>query len=101
MAKNPALYRTLSIPHETREAANDALAKFFAAVEAARIEHRVPDVTVIVAVRTKDGEEEYDLATRAHYGDSLRELVMIADAYGHAKAEHEALIAKLITKRPR
>lgn len=99
MSRNPKRYREMRAPHASPDAANDAFAAFFAAVELLRIEHRIADVHILGIVRYSDGEEEFEGTVSGHIGDNLRALPMIAEAYGRAKADHEAMLVKLTTRK--
>ncbi len=107
---NPALYRKMSEPHPSPEAANTALNKFLKLVEAAREECQICDVSMVIAMNTlyplsveDNGVPEGRAQIMYHIGASVHQLPMLAYGYGEASAENRELVAKLsngsITKR--
>lgn len=95
---NPELYRALSIPFDDTSAADNAIRAFFEAVEAARKEHGIADVSVIAQASIRHGDAPArDGIASAYYGDPLRnKLAMLARMYGEAKQEHEEVLGNLI-----
>lgn len=97
---NPELYRQLSAPFESSDAANEAIRAFVTDLRELRERHRIRDVHVIISADVIYGEREGTVITDAHYGDSLRAEQMLAWALGREQAEHKEFIAKLLaTKR--
>lgn len=96
---NPALYRQLSEPFAGADAANDAIAAFFADVRAAREKHRIADVQVVVSVAIDYGEHQGQAVTSHGLGDSLRAESMLAWALGKEQTERRASIARLLAGR--
>lgn len=101
MASNdPAHYRDISKPFETRNDANEALSKFFADVRAARDHFRIADVIVICELSHKIDGEEVSGHASSNMGDSGRVLQMLAREYGAEQVRHEEAL-KLITAHAR
>jgi hypothetical protein len=97
---NPKLYRELSEPFPSAEAGAAAVEAFIADMEEARKKHRIPDVSLVLgfnAVGSDDSEGTYVVNT--HYGDSLKAVVMLADAYGRELSRHEEIRAALLGKK--
>ena len=95
---NPALYRRLSEPFPSIEAANSALVAFFADVEAARERHRIADVTVLCEVSHVLEGEEVRASASGMMGDSARVLPMIAREFGAAQQRHKEQIALVVAR---
>jgi len=92
---DPAHYREISTPFADVDKANQALDAFFADVKAARDKHQIPDVVVLAEVsHVLDGQEVRGSAS-ASYGDSLKPLLMLAQAYGAEEARHADMLARL------
>lgn len=99
IVKNPARYREMSVPHETSDALNAAIEQFQKDVEVSRVANRLPDVVVLILGRyVDDGGEEVQAFSQFSFGESQNVLPTVAHAYGRAKAEHDALLARLTTK---
>ena len=84
---DPALYREMSVPHESADTANAAVQAFAEDVAAARKKHRIRDVLVVAQLGVTCGETEKDAATSFSFGDQGRIVELAAYAYG---AETEA-----------
>lgn len=95
---NPARYREMCVPHDSQEAGNAALSAFYAEVEAARVRHRIADVEVLALIRYVSGKSEAEGMGRVHFGDELRSLPMLAEAYGRERRAHEELLARMLAK---
>ncbi len=100
---NPALYRKMSEPHPSPEAANAALTKFIKLVEAARKECQICDVSIVVAMNTMYPRSEEDgvipegrAQLAYHIGASVNMLPMLAYAYGEAAAENRELVNRMV-----
>ncbi len=91
-------YRTLSEPHASREAANEALAKFYEAVDALRDAYKIPDVVVVagISVVYPDGNEGQPFSA-AQFGDIDRSEILTAYALGRFQAERREQVNKLVT----
>lgn len=84
------MYRTLSVPFESVEAAQAALIAFAEGMYELRIKHKIRNVYAVCDVTAKDADgDEGDSTVVFHYGDSLRRLPMTAYAFGIETAEHE------------
>ena len=98
---DPALYRQMSIPFNTIDQANEALAAFFAEVAELRKKHRIADVVCLCEIsHTLDGEEVRGSA-HLHLGDVGAHLPMLAREYGAARQKHEDDMARLIANSRR
>lgn len=96
MKNDPKHYREMSMPFESVEAGNAALAAFFEDVKAARDKHRIADVAVLCEIsHALDGDEVRGYAS-SHYGDSARQIMMLARAYGAEQQRHEEALALTI-----
>lgn len=95
---NPAHYRRMSEPFATVEASNEALAAFFADVQAARDKHQIAEVVVLCEVACMADDEEVRGAARSTHGDSARVLPMLAREFGAEQARHEELLAKIVAR---
>lgn len=82
---NPRRYREMCIPHENPDAAHAAVVAFLKDVRAARLAHRIADVTVLASARAIVGEEETEWLTQLHLGDQLKAPFLLAQAYGTAQ----------------
>ena len=97
---NPSLYRELSKPFPTKEAANAALVAFQEELGELRKKHRLADVTVVVSVSiTYPDGEEGDAMIVGGYGSTTKRESMLAYAYGKERAENEAALAKMLKGR--
>lgn len=96
MNNDPKHYREISVPFDTAESGNTALAAFFRDVQAARDKHRIPDVTVLCEIsHTLNGEEVRGSAS-VSFGDSSRVVTMLAREYGAEQQRHEDRLALII-----
>lgn len=93
--RDPSNYRRMSVPHEDREAATKALEGFYRETFATRKKYRIRDVHLIMATGVMHEGEEVEMHLNTHIGSSERALPMLAAAFGHEEAAHEAMIAKL------
>ena len=94
MSNNPARYRRMCEPHESLDAANAAVQKFWEAVEKAREEYRIADVTVLAEVVY--GEDEARAQADLHLGSSLQRLPMIARAYGQVREAYDQMVTRIV-----
>lgn len=96
MKNDPKHYREISVPFDSVEAANKALAAFFENVEAARNKHRIPDVVTLCEIsHVLDGEELRGSAS-SFLGDSSRVVTILAREYGAEQQRHEERIALIM-----
>lgn len=97
---DPDRYRMCSEPFANSEAADAAVRAFLDEVEAARVKHRVADVTYIIqdSLKSEDGEPGMFIIT-GHQGDSLKQEAMLAYALGRCQKERETLISELLAGR--
>lgn len=94
---NPNRYRELSEPFETREQAMEAVNAFAAAVKAARIEHRIPDVVVSFTWEYLDEEgEPLESGATLNFGNSLKAESIAAFALGKMQALREEMVARAL-----
>lgn len=89
-------YRTLLEPHASKDEANEALAKFYEAVDALRDTYKIPDVVVVagISVTYPDGREGQPLSA-AQFGDVDRSEILAAYALGRFQAERREQVNKL------
>lgn len=95
---NPARYRRMSEPFDSREQANQAITEFFADVEAAREKHRISDVVVLVEVGMVVGDVETRASAQLALGSRAYELPMLARAFGAAQARHQNDLALILAQ---
>lgn len=102
---NPALYRQLSEPFPTVDAADAAINGFNTELRALRAKYKLPDVHVIMmgSCIHESGEEGHFMLN-THHGDASRAEIMTAWALGKAQAERQEQIGRVLTpgtyKRP-
>jgi len=95
-ADDGALYEVLSRPVLPADA-EDAARAFFDAVAAARVEHGMPDVQVIVQARMTSPTGPRAVIASSYWGDpQANQLVLLARKYGEARAAHEHVLGDLI-----
>lgn len=94
--ENPSLFRKLSEPHESLDAADAEVAAFFQGVKALREKHKLVNVVVIVELNVTVEGDELVSGASAHWGSSMAVLPMLAKEFGAAKAEHEVAIMRLV-----
>lgn len=99
-----ALYEVLNRPVPPVKA-EVAVRAFFADVAAARVEHGMPDVQVIVQARVlapggghaPGGHGPRHIIASSYWGDvQSNQLVLLARKYGEARADHERALGDLI-----
>jgi hypothetical protein len=95
-SSNPALYRKMSEPFQSREAAEAALGAFYEELRALREKHRVRDVSATwsFSYLLPDGVESESVG-RCHIGDQMREVQMASWALGEAEASFVSEVARL------
>lgn len=87
-----ANYRKMSEPFPSIEEANEALKKFYRAIEEARKEFRIMDVHIIVKMNVLRDKTEGTAMTTAHYGNTLEGAPMCAFGLGREQADFDAAI---------
>jgi len=92
VTNDPATYEAMRVPHESAESVQDALRAFMADVKAARIKHRITDVSLVLQPRYLRDEEPTACVLVMHLGEGLQCLPMLAQAYGE---ERRRVLAKL------
>jgi hypothetical protein len=102
---NPALFRRLSEPYASMEAADEAIQTFLDEMGALREKHKIPNILTVIggSAIAADGDESEFLLPHM-YGDAMRMESFAAYAYGAAAtARQEALgaIQKGSLKRTR
>lgn len=96
---NPGLYRRLSEPHESVEAANAAIREFDSAIAIIREQYRIPDVIVICGVIAMRDQVEIDAQVTLTYGDSAHHEIMIARALGQLQGERQRRLTDALRER--
>mgnify|MGYP007059380491 CR=1 FL=1 len=92
---DPKTYRECSEPHESVEAAEDAMRAFIDGVRELRKTHRVQDVSLVLAANAlDDGGREIALIGDAHIGDQSHAETMLARGLGRAERERLARISE-------
>ena len=93
---DPALYREMSVPHESVAAASDETRAFVEAVSAARVKHRIRDVLVVMQLGViRDDGQEVSAQTRFSFGDRGATVEMAAYAFGAETREQSERLDKL------
>lgn len=99
MPANPNRHRALNVPFPDEAAIDAALKTLFAAVEAGRLESKIPDVYVIVrATMIREDGQEGELHVMFNFGDSAKHLGMVARAFGGEKRRHREAIEALVAE---
>lgn len=93
---DPAKYRRNSEPFPSVEASNEALAAFFAEVQAARDRHRIADVIVLCEVNVMTDDGEIRGGASSFLGDSTKQLPILAREYGAARERFEEDLGRII-----
>lgn len=84
---NPKLYREMSIPFLSHQAASEAVTAFHEELGELRRKHKIPDLYVVAEVGYLDGDEEYASRGAMHYGSMEKRESMAAWAAGFEAAE--------------
>lgn len=97
---DPERYQVCSEAFADSDAADAAIRAFLDELEAARVKHRIADVSYIIqdSMKTDSGEPGMFIIT-GHQGDSLKREAMLAYALGQCQKEREQLIAELLAGR--
>ena len=86
--EDPGLYRRLSEPFPSFNAANDAINAFNVDLRAIREKHKIPDIVFVIAVSAiGDDGDVGDFVLGGGHGDGLKDESLFA--YGFAKAQSE------------
>lgn len=91
---DPSTYRAMLVPHDSADAANEALAAFHEGMRELRKKHRIAEVNFIAKVLYvgEDGEER-EGAAPIHIGDPSHAGHMSAFAAGYWASDADALRA--------
>lgn len=97
---DPDRYRMCSEPFADSDEADAAIRAFVDEIEAARVKHRIADLSYVIqdSMKTDSGEPGMFIIT-GHQGDSLKREAMLAYALGQCQKEREHLIAELMAGR--
>lgn len=97
---DPDRYQMCSEPFADSDAADVAVRAFLDELEAARVKHRIADVSYVIqdSMKTDSGEAGIFIIT-GHQGDSAKREAMLAYALGQCQKEREQLIAELLAGR--
>ena len=94
---DPENYNKLIVPHESKEKVQESLDAFFAKVSAARKEHKIADILVVVKDSlVYDSGEIGTFLFHSQYGNMLNGVEMAAYVYGKLQAEQRERINKLM-----
>jgi hypothetical protein len=93
---DPSLYRRMSEPHESLEAANAAWLAFYADVRAAREKHRIPDVLIVAELPFIDNGEESRAPVCSTIGNARIAVELAAFAYGQEVKAKDRRIASAV-----
>jgi hypothetical protein len=93
---DPDRYLRCSEPFADTDEADKAVRAFLDEIEAARVHHRIADVTYVIqdSYRAEDSPAMFIIT--GHQGDSLKREAMLAYALGQCQKEREELIGKLL-----
>lgn len=92
---DPENYISMMKPIEGVDEANKRLEAFYEDVRAARQKHRMADVTSIVCVCVKEGDEFRAVLSHSHNGDLGRAEEMLAYALGRERKWKQEYIESL------
>lgn len=96
IAKDPNNYREMCIPFEDPDELEVALRSFYDGVAELRKKSGLANVHILVVTPVMDGGEEIEMGGSLHLGDSMKSLLMLAQAYGNAKGEYEHKMSALV-----
>lgn len=94
--KNLKLFREMSVPYESIEAANAALQAFQDDLAELRKKHKIPTLLCLLHVTWLDDEDEGGAMTSCGFGDMQLFEVMSAWSLGEQAAERQQATAKLM-----
>ena len=86
---NPSRYRAFSEPFESQETAAKAANDFLKEVSILREKYKLPDVSIIIHTNCLVDGEETGVGSGAYFGDSAKEVVILATAYSVARRDWE------------
>lgn len=94
---DPELYREISKPFPSAEAASEAIDAFYDELYELRRKHKIPDVLVVMQVNgmTRDGQEG-TMILSGMIGGAMYEESLAAYALGEASARRQEKIAAII-----
>lgn len=93
---DPAMYRRMSIPFNTRDEGEAAMRAFLDDVRKVREQHKIPNVSLVVRFEYLEPEEESSAIGVSHLGDPMHAESMFAYAYGRESELRKEAIAKAI-----
>ena len=99
-AKNdPGLYRRMSEPFDSADAAQSAWDAFRADIEAAREKHKITEVVVLVQFpyRASEGDEILG-GSMLCIGDGMRHEVMLATGLADVQRTRQEMIGSILAK---
>ena len=96
MGPNHKLYRELSEPFESTEAANAAVKGFSDAVEEARSKFRMRDLYCVMQFDYVTESGEVTGGYTVAFGDEMRHEQMLAYSLGRVQAQRQEAIGKLL-----
>jgi hypothetical protein len=97
---DPKLYREMSVPHETMDAAMAEAAAFTEGLKELRQRHRIPDLYVVAEMNAiSDDGSEKGIVFSLGIGNSSRHEVLAARALGIAKAERSRQIDEALQRK--
>lgn len=98
---DPALYRRMSQPKASIDAAQAAWDAFCAEVRVLREKHAIPDVLVASFIPCIEGDNETEVFANLNLGSSARSLELAARLYGSEQAIHEAMMRVMVSESKR
>lgn len=96
--KNPKLFREMSVPFASAEAANQAVEAFYVELGELRKKHKLTNVYTVInaSYATTDPEDdEAEFFTSSMFGDFLRAESLVAWALGREQAHRQEMIAHI------
>lgn len=98
--KDHKAYDEASQPHESIDAANEALAKFREEFKALRVKYKLQEVGIVVQTNAVSDGIKVPLMTDMTFGDPFNAEALFAFGIGSARKDRQALIAKLMAGTP-
>lgn len=98
---NPKLYREMSEPKPDRETMSVDLEAFYADVRAARVKHKIADVSMVIAMNGMLDGKEGRMLVHTHLGNMWEAESMLAQGLGTVRAEREAIISTAMSSNGR
>ena len=97
---NPKLYRELSVPFESTDAAQAAIEAFISDLEASRAKHKIADVVTVIEVNAISGDGREGVMTLSMgFGDQIKKASMLAMALGKERQLFTENLAVLIANK--